>query len=71
MRALKEYDNISLSYYDRQYYVCIEDVVIKYFHTYKEALNYYSALCSLKPGGGYPSPLSEQFEMEDYDSSND
>lgn len=77
MRVLKEYENVSLSYYDGQYHVLLEDVAIKPFYTYKEALNYFNALSALKPEGGYPSPLTEQFEIDKedntstYDSSND
>jgi len=74
---LKEYGNISLSFDSEQnqhYSVLLKDVVIKAFNHYNEALQYFKALCSLRPGGGYPS---EQFETnkEDststYDSSND
>jgi len=69
---LKEYDNVSLSFDSEQkYMVLLQDVVIKAFNSYNEALNYFNALSALKPGGGYPSPFTEQFEMEDYDSSND
>lgn len=72
MKFLKEYENISLSFYNDLYYVNLEDVVIKTFNFYNEALNYYNALCSLKPGAAYPAIFPEQFEiMEDYDSSND
>jgi hypothetical protein len=72
MKLLKEYHNFSLSFSGGRYYVYVKDVVIKTFNFYNEALSYYNALCSLKYGGGYPSPLNtEQFGMEVYDSSND
>ena len=68
---LKEYENISLSF-DEKYVISLEDVVIQCFNSYNEALNYFNALCSLKPGAGYPAIFPEQFEIKgDYDSSND